>query len=296
MGLVLTEQAKWPSILVPVATEPVSAESGAGGIRPMEQALTNRTAYLLVPGLQQLELSLIPHVHLSVTPDQALCYPLQVVALWKDDAQSELVLASMPAAVTTGAPAMAGLNYLYLWWNAGTLELEASTSPPINTSTLNYQTGHPTRRCVGCAYAYDPGGGAPLAWRGLRQLRGHAVLDAEIELQAWAAGTSAPIAVSAVGKIPEGVRLVDVEALVNVDATATAVTGGGYTLQVWRHGAIGATQVAALTGSVPVGESAWGTGNIVVALNDSRQLDWKLAAPAVGNVARARLAITGWYL
>lgn len=292
----LVQTARWPTTISrPTPGDPTRAGAVAttGSVHPALQDLTDRSAFLYVPAQQLINESLAHQVQLRVTSNQALVYAHGAVALWKDDAKTELVLATFATSVTCPIGiTVDALYHFYLWWDSG-LALEASTTGPAGNE-WNYQIGHPTRRYVGSAWTYDSGGGTPL-FHGLRQERGHAILDDEIVLVGPTPGTGGWVTADATGLIPDQVRSVDVYGL-----ATTREAGGGaqgpHILQVRRKGAVTPGRQLCSVGRAATGDQQEGSATAPFGLDDSQRLEWQYPAPAVGNTAQAQLSIVGWYL
>lgn len=296
MGLTLTESATFPATLtVPVATELVSAESGAGGIRPVEQGLANRTRYLLVAAQEQLGLSLVPSVRLYTESDRVGIDALGTAALWLDDAQSELVLAPLGLGqVSLAAPGMAGWHHVYLYWDAGGAQplLEVSTVAP--DAARAYKSGAPSRRYLGSVQAYDPGGGAPLAWRVMRQDRGHVTLATPVEI-VHQDGTGAWETANCTGFVPSWVRSVDLRGW-----AWQLVSGGSTQPAAYLQLGSPSPRDLAIAPVTAVSQQGVGVGQTTAVLSSSQTFTWKMPAAISGggwiNTISAIVSLVGWHL
>lgn len=292
----LTGTATWDTVPSPAPGDTVRAGvTTPGSVRSGLQKLLNRSEYARAVVEQELELSLVPRVRLSITTTTATCYSVGVLALWTSNAKTQTTYAQhTTTSVAVGALTVATWYYFYLYSDgAGGVAMEASTTAPVGF-ILSYKSGDAMRRYVGCAYVYDSGAGVPLFY-GLRQERGHTVLDVEQPAVAQTDGTGAWVLnASCAAVVPPHIRTID---LLGLALSATGDTDlGADTLLARRTGSLGSRRVCAVgQAKASMAQQQQACGVIMLDLDDSQRFDWQFHAPSGSSLAKALFAVVGWY-
>lgn len=276
------------------ATDP--PPPGEGPVRPPFQRLSNRTAFIRN---RDLEASLIPRVTLGAAADSMTCFGIGKIWL-RDPAVAGRVVSATHSNTAINAATLPTLDswyYFYLYYSAGSVLMEASTTVP--TADLSTKTGNNTRRYVGAVYLYDSGGGVG-AFVSKYQVRGHTVnqseatTDTNLIVVNAAAGTGAWVSATCAGKVPPHVVRADLACkAVMVEAGGGAIAPKDFQIQ---QAVLGAPyRVALFTPYAAAGQTQIGYGILREATLTINAFNWQLAVKSGANTHTATIGVSGYY-